>query len=90
MNKYYLVVCCILWTLRFEPLESKSVSLNEWKHGVENTYYLVGLLPMSWDESVKWCLLQGGQIAEPRTAQETATIEELLEYRENYWIGMKY
>ena len=80
-------------------MESKQVSTSQWKAGPGNVYYSISPFPLNWNDSKEWCIANGGIMAEPRSAEQTAAIEEFLHfllrnsyflqdyYIARYWIG---
>merc|ERR1712126_268932 len=62
---------------------------NKWKRGSGGIYYLKGSLPMNRYDAQDWCVLMGGNLAEPRSPEETSEINEFIgNEKKNYWIGL--
>ena len=87
-NKSYmsllLSIACII------SISIKQVEAFAWKRGSRssNIYYLLGELPMTYDESYEFCSLYGGILGEPRSSAQTQDINEIIDYDNNYWIGL--
>merc|ERR1712198_718541 len=63
---------------------------NQWERGSGSIYYLKGSLPMNRYDAQDWCVPMGGNLAEPRSPEETLEINELIGNEKKKTIGLDY
>ena len=90
MKQTYSLVTIFL-VLAIGSFEVKTTPIeNQWQKGSGSTFYLKGFLPMNHTAAQDWCVLMGGNLAEPRSPEETSVINEIIgEEERTYWIGLQ-